>query len=72
VTVIALALRPWTTASDDDVHTAATLLMTLATGTANVYLGLPDDQRLSVRTAMLDTTTRFSIAGLGSILRSNH
>ena len=70
VTLIADALRRWTDASEHELHTAATLLMTLATGTANVYLGIPDDDtRQRSRAAMLESTTRFSVAGLAPILK---
>lgn len=68
---IAAALRRRTDARDDDVVGAATMLMGLATGTANVYLGLPDDERDAARAAMLDAVTRFAIAGLHGILRGD-
>ncbi len=71
VQLIAAALRPWTDADDDAVVSAATLLMTLATGTANVYLGMSDDHRQTHRTSTLETTVRFSTAGLGPILGSH-
>ena len=70
VALIADALRRWSEADEHALHTAATLLMTLATGTANVYLGIPDDRRPGVREAMLESTTLFSVAGLGPVLRT--
>ena len=70
VTLIGDALRRWSAADEHELRTAATLLMTLATGTANVYLGLPDDVRDGSRPAMLASTTRFALAGLGPLLRT--
>ena len=68
VTLIADALRPWSDADEQALESAATLLMTLATGTANVYLGMPDDHRRQSRAALLESHTQFAVAGLRPIM----
>lgn len=70
IILIAVALRRWSDAEEHDLQTAATLLMTLATGTANVYLGTPDDTRQASRAALLESTTRFALAGVRAILQA--
>ncbi len=65
---IANALQQWSDADEATLEGAATLIMSLATGTANVYLGLPETERATARPAMLANFTTFSIGGITASL----
>ena len=63
------AIRPWSNANDAELTGAATLIMSLATGTANVYLGLAEEDRRAVRGELLSNFTRFAIGGAKAMIR---
>ncbi len=68
---IADALRQWSDADADDatLRAAATSIVSLATGTANVYLGLPEKERSAARAELLKGFTQFAIGGTTASLQ---
>lgn len=50
----------------DPVRQASLTLVSFATGTANIYLSLADEQRAQQRAKLLESSIRFAVAGTAS------